>query len=684
MTALASETAPNRTPPGADTDLANPLNPILWLIAALWQYKWLIVTVVTVGVVAAAFLALRIPDNYTAGGLLEINPRQTSLLDDNAQDTQYIPPETLTETEVQVIRSYSVLSRVVDTLDLEYSSANPLLGEARSTGAPTMTRESARNVIVSELRNGLSVQPTGRSFIVDVRYEAGEPAFAAEVVNAVMASYLGVEVNELRSRARDAVTALSDRLEALRTDLDRREQDVQDFRSRSRVTEGAGTDLLAEQLTRVNEELIRAQSALAVAAATSRQGGQADAALPEVVNSPLIQTLQAQAAEQEKIVSELAAIYRASHPRLIQARDALAVLRNTIVQETAKIAASLQTSEAVQSERVAALRSEVETLRDQLNEQRAAELELRRLEREAEASRRIYETFLNRFNEVQGTEGLERPRGRIVAAAVPPTKPSGPNRLLVVAGGGILSGAAAFALVVGLALLDARIRTRADLSRATGIPPVAVVPPVPRGRGRRARRRNAAFAEAITHLRAALILGSGTSGPMAIALTAADGAAGHNALSMALGQACAIAGDTTVLVDADFTRPSAHVELSGSNEFGLSDLLQARGDVDAALQLDPASPLQFIAPGRLTDATLFRSVAMADLLNALYVRFDVVLVNLPPLLDQPEAQALAGEADVTALVARAGVSERASLTELVSMLHFAGRGHRVATVLIRR
>ncbi len=145
-------------------------------------------------------------------------------------------------------------------------------------------------------------------------------------------------------------------------------------------------------------------------------------------------------------------------------------------------------------------------------QQREAEIELRRLEREVEAARRVYEVLLNRYNEEQATAGLERSDGRIIAPAVPPTTPSGPNRLLVVAGGGILSGGAAFALIIALALLDQRLRTRSDIRRAIGVAPVATVPRVPPARSARSprwRRRNSVFAGAITHLRAALVLRGG-------------------------------------------------------------------------------------------------------------------------------------------------------------------------------
>lgn len=676
---------PATYPTGAAAVVPNPLAPLLWLVEALWQYKWLVMMVVAVGIVAAATFAGRLPNVYTARGLVEIDPGQGSVIADRQASSSYVPPETITETEVQVIRSYAVLARVVDDLQLEHSAANPALRNA-STG--TTSRELARAGIVQSLQEGLTVQPTGRSYVVEVSFEGSEPRFAASVVNAVMREYLSLDIFEQRSLATEAIIQLSDRVRDLRRDLDEREQAVVEFRARSRIAEGAGTNILSEQLARLNEELIRAQAALANASATAGQRGVSDDALPQVVGSTLIQELRAQEATQQRAVSELETLYRPSHPRLIQARGALAALRDTIAAETSKIAASLGTTQQVEAARVSALEGQVELLRDRLAKQRDAEVELRRLEREVEASRRVYETFLNRFNEVQGVAGLERPDGRIVAAAAPPIEPSGPNRTLVVAGGGVLSGALAFALVVALALMDPRLRTQSDVARAVGLAPIAVVPPIPSRRrrllGLGSRRRNTAFAEAITHLRAALVLGiGGGHGPTIVAMTAPEENVGHASLATALAQACAMAGDTTVLVDADFERPSTHLHLGGSNEFGMSDLALSGGEVDAALQTDSDTSLAFLAAGKAADPALYRSVAMGEVLDALFRRFDVVVLNLPPLAAQLDAQALCAEADVTAVAVRAGVTERSDLGEVVRMLRFAVPSKPLATVLIR-
>ncbi|MEM6848484.1 MAG: exopolysaccharide transport family protein [Pseudomonadota bacterium] len=681
-TAIAeTDTRPRPTVP-------NPVNPILWLFQAFWQYKWLIAAIVAAGLVGAFVLASRLPDTYTASGLVEIDPEPDTVLPEQ-RSSGFIPPETITETEVQVIRSSRVLSQVVEELDLEFSAANPLLREVNA-GDPSVSRQDARNAIVNDLSDNLDVRPTGRSFVVEVSYKSLDPNFSADVVNAVMGEYLGVEISTARDFSRETVSLLSERLAELREDLDAKERAVQDFRTQSRIAEGAGTNILSEQLARLNEELIRAQAALASAAAnvSSSERTSDPAALPQVVNSTLIQSLREQEAEQARAVDELETLYRATHPRLIQARSALAALRDTIQDETRKIASSLGTSEEVEEQRVVALEAEVEKLRDRLNSQRGAEIELRRLEREVDGSRRVYEAFLDRFNTVQGTTGFERPQGRIIAAALPPVNPSGPNRLLVMAGGGVLSGALAFALVVAAALFDSRVRTSADVARASGLSPVAVLPPVPGSErdilsGLLSRRRNAQFADAITQLRAAVLLGAGSQEDLFVAITSPDEATAHAPLAVALAQAAAIAGDQVVLVDADFADPAVNQVLGSPNEYGLSNVVADGGSIDTAVQRDDQSSLLFVSAGTLPDPSLYRAPAMDAAVDRLADFFSTVIINLPTVSEQPDAQVLTGVCDVALITVRAGVTSRRDLRDVVSRLRFTGYGGRIATVLIR-
>lgn len=650
-------------------DLGSVPNPVVWLVQALWQYKFLIIAVVVAGAVAAALLAKRLPDVYTAVGVLKIDQDADSVIRSDP-NTRFVPPETITETEVEVLRSADVLRGVIERLELEYASDNPLLRDLDLTSEAGPAAESLTAVMVARLQRGLSVARTGQSLTVAVSFENESPTFSANVVNAVMAEYLGLEISAERDFTVEAAGLLSDRLAELRRDLDVKESAVEEFRLSSPYAESAGTEILTVQLQELNTELIQAQSAFAEAAAVSVQRSDfGNAVLPEVVRSTLIQDLRAQEAVQVRQVSELAALYRPEHPRLIQARSALAAIRQTIAEETRKIASSIGASEEIARLRVEALQEQVDSLRQTLSTQRSAELTLSRLERDAEASRRIYETFLDRLNELEGTTGFERPAARIIAEAIPPLEPSGPNRALIVAGGGIASSALAFFLVVSLALLDQRVRSAADVARVTGASPLVTIPRTPRGPAVFiSRRRNLRFAEGITQLRGIFLVGNRRPPPIVIGFTAPETTEEAARLAVAFAQASAVSGDSVVLVDTDFEQPLIHQLLDGSTRYGLSDLASEGAEVNQALQTDARSDLPYIAAGSLVDPSLYRSQGMADTLNALSELFDVIVLALPALAVRPDAQYVTVGADALLIVAEAGQTTRSDLRELMALV----------------
>src|SRR5690606_14108129 len=68
---------------------------------------------------------------------------------------------------------------------------------------------------------------------------------------------------------------------------------------------------------------------------------------------------------------------------------------------------------------------------------RQAEVQLRALEREAEARRTVLQEFMQRAQETGKQGGLQRPDAEVISAAFPPTRADWPNVLLVLAFGGI-------------------------------------------------------------------------------------------------------------------------------------------------------------------------------------------------------------------------------------------------------
>jgi G-rich domain on putative tyrosine kinase len=76
-------------------------------------------------------------------------------------------------------------------------------------------------------------------------------------------------------------------------------------------------------------------------------------------------------------------------------------------------------------------------------------VQLRELERELEANRAVYQSYLQRARETAEQEGVDTTNARVITNAVPPIDRSGPPRRLIVTG----AAAGGFALGLLLALL---------------------------------------------------------------------------------------------------------------------------------------------------------------------------------------------------------------------------------------
>ena len=96
----------------------------------------------------------------------------------------------------------------------------------------------------------------------------------------------------------------------------------------------------------------------------------------------------------------------------------------------------------------------------------AAKVELRELNREVEANRRIYESFLLRSRETSEQENLSASSARVISHAVPADSKEGPNRKMLVASGGIVGAGIGLALTLFLYLLQCLLRFKDGIPTA--------------------------------------------------------------------------------------------------------------------------------------------------------------------------------------------------------------------------
>jgi polysaccharide biosynthesis transport protein len=273
-------------------------------------------------------------------------------------------------------------------------------------------------------------------------------------------------------------------------------------------------------------------------------------------------------------------------------------------------------------------------------------------------------------------DGGEAVRATIHTPGAVPATPSVPNPQVNLVLGvvlGLLAG-------VGVAALrearDTRVRSERDLADVTDATVLARL-------GRVGGNEETVFmqadphgqrAESVRALRTNLHFLTATGSTRTIVVTSATAGEGKTTTAVNLAVALADTGTSVLLVDADMRRPAVGRTLGIEGRAGLSTLLIGRASLQDLAQRWGDRPLDVLPAGRVppNPSELLSSVRMTDLLAEAGGRYDVVIVDSPPVLAVTDASVLSAIAGGTLMVVATGRRRQAELREALERLDHVG------------
>ncbi|WP_182524742.1 polysaccharide biosynthesis tyrosine autokinase [Nocardioides dongkuii] len=145
---------------------------------------------------------------------------------------------------------------------------------------------------------------------------------------------------------------------------------------------------------------------------------------------------------------------------------------------------------------------------------------------------------------------------------------------------------------------------------------------------------------------------------------------GKTSTSINLALAIAQAGQRTLLIEGDLRRPRASRQFNLDNAIGVTTVLLGQVTLDDATQTVQGSELRVLASGSIppNPAELIQSNAMTELLNEARRKYDVVIIDAPPLLPVTDAALFAAQSDGALVVVRYGKTTKEQLSQLVDRL----------------
>ena len=317
---------------------------------------------------------------------------------------------------------------------------------------------------------------------------------------------------------------------------------------------------------------------------------------------------------------------------------------------------------------------------DQLRAERAAmnvrmkglpeqELESARFTRDVKVANELYFLLLNKAQELRVMKSGTIGNVRILDSAVVPYEPASPKKLPVVALAAVLGLAAGVGLAFARKAIDQGVDDPEAIEAATGLSIYASVPHSDReaelARRRRPGQSQQVLAavdpqdlsiESLRSLRTSLQFALAQARNNVVSIGGPSPAVGKSFLSVNLAHVLASTGQRILLVDADLRRGHLHRYFGGERGPGVSELVSGQASVTDVTRRTEWENLEFVATGKRppNPSELVGSQRFQAFLAEASGKYDLVIVDTPPILAVTDAALIGRHAGVNLLVLRSG------------------------------
>ena len=631
--------------------------------------------IVAICVLAGFFIALgylaRTPKLYQGHSVLEVEFQEPSFLPTDDSTTRmrsmFLASQEALRTIEQNLTNQTLLSRVVRSENLAADGGRALLGETvviDKKSSPTQRTETPQpgaktqgvggGTTFTPLEEGLGramagmVRPAIRrgTRLIDLYVTHPDPVMAQRLAEAVGREYIRNSIERRASLSEEALRYLLEEEERLKTNLQKSEAAVADYKAKnpdalqlgggtaatgSQQGSGAGSGgprggLVEDKLQDLNNKLtatkadrIRLEGELEQIE-HSRDNIDALLQIQSISSAPMVTEARRTVTQIEAAITTYALRYKDKHPKMISAKaslaDAKAKLREAVLAQPAILRNAIEQSKGTEA-----------SLTRALQDQQGVAVALNRtaigwqeLARQAETDRALYESVLRQIKETSLSKDVKANAVSVIEHSPLPQSPVSPRptrTIFLGLLGGLIAG---LAFIFGADALDRSIKTVDQAENTVGLPVFAAVPETtdegPVSRLKRKSRRafgssnyrvvvetpESPAAEAFRNLRAALALLGPESERKVSLFTSAVPNEGKSFTSANYSLALAQQGYRVLLIDGDLRRPTMHkifrfpgAKSNGEDsEPGVIDCLLGEADVESAARQIPAGEIQIV------------------------------------------------------------------------------------------
>lgn len=317
----------------------------------------------------------------------------------------------------------------------------------------------------------------------------------------------------------------------------------------------------------------------------------------------------------------------------------------------------------------------VQTYETKFNQLPKTSIELARLQRNREALEKLYTLVEEKYQEALINEQSQPGNVLIIDNARIPDTPAKPNRFLIVLIGLVLGFGMAFGYVFTKNYFDNTIKTPEDIQHKD-INVLAWIPQIEdiNLNGTEyivSSRPDSIPSEAFRGLRTRIQFAHPDKSHFkTILITSSAPQEGKTTVTVNLGGSFAQTNKKTLVVDCDLRKPRIHNMFHSQRFPGLIDYLFSKASLDEVTRKTDSPNLNYITSGTIppNPAEMLESNAMKDFLALVKDKYDVILLDSPPLIAVTDAEILSSLVDSSIIVVSAGITETDMLGKSVELI----------------
>jgi len=700
------------------------------------SHIWLVLGVATLVTMLVTIYMARQPDVFgalvriqadadinNAVGAFKGNP---VIVNNTYEDPTYL------NTQIQILSSASLLSRVVKTLDLEHNhgflrpagqnrstwqNLSRMVGIGRNVPEPEQPRISSPLTLpavsgpvtsadnleevnklaphVESLQRLLDVRPVRDTRLIEIRFSHSNPDVAAKVVNTIAEVFVLLNLEKKTETNFTTGDFLQKRIAELQSEIRTGEEKLINYAKNNQILSlDVSQNTVVDRLVGLNKQLLEAENERKMAEAAFRVNQEPGAAEARAAAST--RELDVKLADLKQRRDQLLVDNTEEWPEVKEVKEQIAGVQTRIQvaqQKATWIESKLVESRYHQSlDRERALRRSFDEQRGTTLTQNEAAINYRIIQQEIGTNKGLLDGLLQRSKENDVSAAGTQNNIHVVDYAPTPKMAVGPRRLQVILIAFVLSLAVGVGLALFLEYMDDTVDTPDCVEKELGLPALAVIPmidgPLRRfipgrhrnkthGNGQLARLTGAdshsALAESYRQLRTSVLLSKAGRAPKTLLVTSSLPAEGKTTTAINIATSLAQTEANVLIVDADMRRPRMHSIFHLSSKQGLSTILStemAEADILNMIQKDRESGIYVLTCGPIppNPAELLGSVQMRRLMRCLESTFTHIVIDSPPVASFTDSVLLGCLVDGVLLVVYAGKSSREMVSRVTQSL----------------